>query len=202
MSQSNAIIKCLDAKDIHAYMAEVLEKKNLFLLIRESFELKFDHTRGLGRNEISDFIESLSDPDLKRTLKGVKLLGDNRANMTIDQKTGSYYRKALIAYTQRKDGKYDLLVVYATQTKELDYNKVAACGLGSICLGILAGFVTMNPWVGAGVATVAAASSGAKAAYDYSQPMPDVLCGFMLEELVRRRVLTIMPNKEVQLAIN
>lgn len=145
---------------------------------------------------------SVSDSDLRQTLKGMKLLGESKANMTIDQKAGSYYRKALVAYIQRKDGKYDILVVYATQTRELDYNKVAVCGVGSVCLGILADFVTMNPWAGVVVGACAAASSGAKGAYDYGKPMPNVLCGFMLEELVRRRVLAILPNNDVQLAIH
>lgn len=202
MAESKSVIKCLDAKDIQAYTAEVVKNENLFLLIREAFQLKFDHTRGIEKCELSDFIESLSDPDLKKVMKGFKLLGEGKANITIDQKTGSYYRKTLVAYVLRKDGKYDILVVYATQTKELDYQRVAACGIGSVALGVLAGFVTLNPWVGVVVGVGSAAGSAAKGAYDYSKPMPDVLCGFMLQELVRRRVLSILPNNDVQLAID
>ncbi|CAF0728818.1 unnamed protein product [Adineta steineri] len=200
MAQPNAIIKFLNPNDIQAYMA-VVNNKNLFQLIHEAFQLKCDVTRGLARNEIPDLIDSIPDRDLKQTLKGVKLLGESKVNMTIDQKTGSYYKKALVAYVQRQDGKYDVLVVCATQTKELDYDKVLACGVGAVCLGVLAGFVTLNPWVGVGVAAGAAAASGAKGAYDYCQPMPDVLSGFMLHELVRKQILTVLQNGDVQLAL-
>lgn len=201
MAESSAIIKFLNGNDIQAYMAEVVKNENLFQLIHEAFQLKFDYTRGLTKNEIPDLIDSISDPNLKQTLKGVRLLGESEANITIDQKTGSYYRKALVAYVQRNDGKYDVLVVYATQTKALDYDKVVACGVGAVCLGVLAGFVTLNPWVGVGVGACAAAASGAKGAYDYCRPVPDVLCGFMLHELVRQKILTVLPNNDVQLAV-
>lgn len=201
MADAKAIITYLNGRDIQTYMAEVVKNENLFQLIHEAFQLKFDYTRGLAKNEIPDLINSISDRDLKETLKDVKLLGESKANITIDQKTGSYYRKALVAYVQRKDGKYDVLVVYATQTKKLDYDKVAACGVGAVCLGVLAGFVTLNPWVGVAVGVGAAAASGAKAAYDYSKPVPDVLCGFMLHELVKQQILTVLPNNDVQLAV-
>ncbi|CAF0755981.1 unnamed protein product [Adineta steineri] len=201
MAGPSAIIKYLNANDIQAYITEVVNNASLFQLIHEAFQLKFDLTRGLTKNEIPDLIDSISDPDVKQTLKGVRLLGESKANMTIDQKTGSFYKKALVAYVQRNDGKYDVLVVYATQTKQLDYDKVAACGVGAVCMGVLAGFLTVNPWIGITVGACTAAASGAKGAYDYSKPVPDVLCGFMLHELVRQKILTVLPNNDVQLAI-
>lgn len=201
MAEPNVLIKHLNGKDIQSYMNEVVKNENLFQLIHEAFQLKFDQTNGLTKNDIPDLLDSISDPDLKETLKGVKLLGESKINMTIDQKTGSHYRKAFVAYIQRNDGKYNVLIVYAKQIKNLDYDKVAACGVGAVCLGVLAGFLTMNPWIGVGVGACAAAASGAKGAYDYSKPVPDVLCGFMLHELVRQRILTVLPNNDVQLAV-
>ena len=201
MAESKSIIKFLNGNDVQAYMAEVVKNENLFILIRESFQLKFDHTRGLLKSEISDYIESLSDRNLRSAMKDIKLLGESRANITIDQKTGAYFQKAFIAYIQRKDGKYDILVAYATQTKDLDYQKVVACGVGSLALGVMAGFVTMNPWVGVSVAAITSTASVTKGACDYCTPMPDVLCGFMLQELATRQILTILPSKDVQLAI-
>ncbi len=40
---------------------------------------------------------------------------------------------------------------------------------------------------------ILAAGSGAKAAYDYTKEMPDVVFGDFLKELVKRRVLQTQP---------
>ncbi|CAF1479910.1 unnamed protein product [Rotaria sordida] len=119
-----------------------------------------------------ELVDGTSDPDLKDTLKGIKLHADNKALLTLDNSIRTKYRKALVVYGKRTDRRYDVMVVYATQVKELAVDKLVACGLGSICADVVAGVVTMNPTIGAGTVTILSAGSGAKAAYDYTQDMP------------------------------
>jgi hypothetical protein len=202
MAGQDSIVSYLTAKQACDYMAEVKKNDNLFTLIRESFRLKMDITKGVTKDEMSEVVNATTDPDLKNALKGVKLVGDSKTLLTLDNTERTKYRKALVVYGRRTDEKYDVLVVYATQVKELAVDKLVACGLGSVCAGILAGVVTMNPAVGVGTAVVISAGSGAKAAYDYTKDMPDVLCGYILEELVQKKVLKIQPNENVQFAIN
>ncbi|CAF1453043.1 unnamed protein product [Adineta steineri] len=56
--------------------------------------------------------------------------------------------KILIYKNKQTDGKYDVLVVSATQTKELAVEKLVACGIGSICVGIAVSMITTNPDLG------------------------------------------------------
>jgi hypothetical protein len=202
MAGQDPIVNYLTAKQAYDYMAEVKKNDNLFTLIHESFRLKMDITKGVTKDEMIEVVDATIDPDLKNALKGVKLVGDSKTLLTLDNTERTKYRKALVVYGRRTDGKYDVLIVYATRVKELAVDKLVACGLGSVCAGILAGVVTMNPAVGIGTAVVISAGSGAKAAYDYTKEMPDVLCGYILEELVQKQVLKIQPNENVQFAIN
>jgi len=201
MAGQNAVVNYLTAKQAYEYMAEVKKNENLFTLIRESFQLKMDITKGVTKDDMPEIVDAATDPDLKNALKGVKLVGDSKTLLTLDNTDRRKYRKALVFYGRRIDEKYDVLVVYATQVKELAVDKLVACGLGSVCAGIVAGVITMNPAIGAGTTAVLAAGSGAKAAYDYTQEMPDVLCGYILQELVQKNVLKIQPNENVQFAI-
>ncbi|UJR29447.1 hypothetical protein I4U23_010659 [Adineta vaga] len=198
----NPIVNYLTAKQACDYMAEVKKNENLFTLIRESFQLKMDITKGVTKDEMNEVVSAATDPDLKNALQNIRLVGDSKTVLTLDNSNRAKYRKALVVYGRRSDGKYDVLVVYATQVKELAVDKLVACGLGSICAGIVAGVVTMNPVVGVSTVALLSAGSGAKAAYDYTQEMPDVLCGYILEELVQKRVLQIQPNQSVQFAIS
>jgi hypothetical protein len=201
MAGQNAVVNYLTAKQAYEYMAEVKKNENLFTLIRESFQLKMDITKGVTKDDMPEIVDAATDPDLKNALKGVKLVGDSKTLLTLDNTERRKYRKALVFYGRRTDEKYDVLVVYATQVKELAVDKLVACGLGSVCAGIVAGVITMNTVIGAGTTAVLAAGSGAKAAYDYTQEMPDVLCGYILQELVQKNVLKIQPNENVQFAI-
>lgn len=119
------------------------------------------------------------------------LAGDSKTIFTLDNTERGNYRKALVVYRRRADEKYDILIVYVTQVKELAVDKLIACGLGSVCAGVL----TMNPGVGIGTAV-------AKATLDCTHEMSDVLCGYILEELVEKQVLRIQSNGIVQFAIN
>jgi hypothetical protein len=202
MSAKNPLINYLTAQQASAYIAVVKDNDNLFRLIRESFKLKFDSRKGITKDEMNQLIDGTTDPDLKNVLKDVKLLGDSGALLTLDSATRNEFRKALIVYGKRNDGKYDILVVYATQTKEIAMDKLLACGLGSICAGILAGCATMNPAIGVGTTFALSAASGVKAAYDYSQDVPDVLCGYILQELVQKQLVNVLSNGKVELAVN
>jgi hypothetical protein len=202
MAGQNSVVNYLTAKQAYDYMDEVKKNDNLFILIRESFKLKMDITKGVTKDEMNEVVDATTDPDLKNALKGVTLVGDSKTLLTLDNTERKKYRKALVVYERRTDGKYNVLVVYATQVKELAVDKLVACGLGSVCAGIVAGVITMNPAVGVGTAVVLSAGSGAKAAYDYTKDMPDVLCGYILEELVKKHVLKIQPNQNVQFAIS
>jgi hypothetical protein len=202
MAGQNSVVNYLTAKQAYDYMDEVKKNDNLFILIRESFKLKMDITKGVTKDEMNEVVDATTDPDLKNALKGVTLVGDSKTLLTLDNTERTKYRKALVVYERRTDGKYNVLVVYATQVKELAVDKLVACGLGSVCAGIVAGVITMNPAVGVGTAVVLSAGSGAKAAYDYTKDMPDVLCGYILEELVKKHVLKIQPNQNVQFAIS
>jgi hypothetical protein len=121
----------------------------------------------ITKDEMSEIVDATTDPDFKNALKGIKLVGDSKTLLTLDNTETTNYRKALVVYGRRTDGKYDVLVVYATQLKELAVDKLVACSLGSVCAR----------GVGIGTAVVIWASSGAKAAYDYTTDMPDVVCG-------------------------
>ena len=117
MAAKNPVVNYLTAQQASAYIAEVKKNENLFTLIRESFKLKMDTTKGITKDEMNEIIDGTTDPDLKNALKGVKLLGESRTVLTLDNSTKQGYRKALVVYGRRVDGKYDVLVVYATQVK-------------------------------------------------------------------------------------
>jgi hypothetical protein len=90
--------------------------------------------------------------------------------------------------------------VHATQTKEFARDKLLACGLGAVCAGMLVGCIYMDPAVGLATGLAFFTASGVKAAYDYTNQMPDVLCGYILQELLQLNALQIQ-NNNVQLAI-
>ncbi|CAF4068713.1 unnamed protein product [Rotaria sp. Silwood1] len=198
---AGTVIKHLNVQQATDYIAEVTKNSTVFHMIRESFKLKYDEIKGITKDEMDEVIDGMADADLQRALKGVKLLGDGRSILAVDNMERNKYRKSLVIYGKRNDGKFNVLVVHATQVKELDVGKLVACGLGAACAGVLAGCLTMNPVVGVSTAALLSAASGVKSAHDYTQQMPDVLCGYILEELVQKNILKIKPNSDVQFAI-
>ncbi len=117
MAGQNSVVNYLTAKQAYDYMDEVKKNDNLFILIRESFKLKMDITKGVTKDEMNEVVDATTDPDLKNALKGVTLVGDSKTLLTLDNTERTKYRKALVVYERRTDGKYNVLVVYATQVK-------------------------------------------------------------------------------------
>lgn len=191
MVEQNTVVNHLTAQQAYDYMDKIMKNDNLFNLIRESFQLKFDITKGVAKDEMTKIFDAIADPDLKCALNGITIIGESKTVLAFDNTQKRTYRKTLVYYDQRNDGKYDILIVYATQTKELAVDKLIACGLGSLCAGIAAGVITKDVTVGVATGAVLAASSGAKAAYDYCKEMKDALCGYILEESVQKRLLSI-----------
>jgi hypothetical protein len=200
INTKDRIIKELNGHQLSAYM-DVKNSSQLFSLIHESFTLKTSSKTGISKNELVDYIAGTTDPDLKRELEGIILLGDGGSALNIDSKTNTKYQKSLAVYGKRPDNKYDVLVVSSTQEKKLGTDKLIAAGAGSVCAGILVGTVTMSPVAGISTFIILASGSGVKATYDYSKEMPDVVLGYILKELVERGTMKILPDNSVQFMI-
>jgi hypothetical protein len=194
------VVKELNGQQILGYIQE-MNNTNFFSLIVESYSLKMNSNTGISKTELSGYIAGINDPDLKHVLENLVLLGDGGSVLTVDSTTSTGYQKSLAVFGKRPDNKYDILVVHATQEKKLGTDKLIAGGAGSVCAGILVGTVTMNPAIGAITTVVLASGTGLKATYDYSKEMPDVVLGYILQELIQRDIMKILPDNRVQFII-
>jgi hypothetical protein len=202
MTANGLVIKTFRPQEAKVFLDEVSKNENVINLIRQSFSLKIKVSKGVTDSELERIAKATKESELKQLLTSVVLVGESDATLTVDAEDGNNYRKSFVVFNRRAGtDKYDILVVQASQVKEFDYRKLTACGLGAIISGIAVGLVTANPAIGVCVGGAVAAASGSKAVYDYKKQMPDVVSGYILDELVKQKYLQIKPNDEVIFAI-
>ena len=201
MSSEALVIRDLNATQADQYRQEAAKNPSLLNFMRQAFQIQVEMTKGITKEEMQELFTEATDKDLKALYGRVKLVGEGRSMVLVDTKERNKYRKGLAMQRKRSDGKFNLLVVHAVQVKELDNTKLAGCGVTAVCIGAVAGLITLNPVIGSAAAAGAAALGGAKVGYDYYKEMPDVLCGYILDDLVKKQMLTINPNHEIEFSI-
>ncbi|CAF0950456.1 unnamed protein product [Rotaria sp. Silwood1] len=157
--------------------------------MRKSFHLKYDVTRGLQFDEFREMIESEYQSNARTMLDQIRQLQDGQTTWLASTFEEPMKRESNLVYGEFIDGKYNVLNVQATQVKVLDERKLAACGLGALCMGLVVGSLS-TPVGGTIAAGSILAASGAKAAYDYKKGLPDVIYGYIFKELSDKGVIT------------
>ncbi|UJR06591.1 hypothetical protein I4U23_010875 [Adineta vaga] len=101
-------------------------------LIHETFTVTHTFTKGLTPSELHILISRATPIAKQRLLQQVRLLSDGHdgqaillASIELDHKMSNSW----VVRAEFKNGKFDLLSVFATQIKELNEAKVAACGV-------------------------------------------------------------------------
>ena len=184
-----------------AYRNEAIKNTSLLNLMRQTFQITYQIAKNITKEDLLRLCIETTDEHLKSLYQKIKLIGEGKTMMITDASKNKYER-GLVIYRRRHSGKFDLLVVYAVQAKELDKTRIAGYGFTAVCIGAAAGLLTLNPIVAVTTAAAIATTSAAKVTYDFSRETSDVVCGYMLEELVKKGLLKINCHGEVEFVIN
>ena len=201
-------LTAMTAGEVQEYKTEVATMNGFTSLMREHFELTYDTYQGYTQEEFDQVINETVDPDKKLFLSELRPRGDGREKLHQGETNSSMsrrYERMVGCVVRRPDGKYNIIVVKASQIKEIESKKLLACGVGVVALGILAGVALGSVGFdllaakGAAVAGIAVIGGGAVAIGSKTDSernnMPDVVCGFIVYELERRDVLVISNNQ-------
>jgi len=99
-----------------------------------------------------------------------------------------------------KNGKFDVLVVRASQAKEVDKTKLMFIGLVSSSLGCVVGSV-VNPAAGVIAGGMVLGAASLKAVFDFQKSSPDLIYGYIIKNLYDQNLLNIS-NTIIQAAEN
>lgn len=200
MTQGTCRIRFLKAENTNNYCDEVEKDKELLALIHSDYEWKKDYVIGLDKADVAAYYDQLRDADLKEAFQNINLIGESRSVPTTDHTIGSVIRKGFVAYVQKANGKYDVLVVYGKQKKKFDYKNFWIHVLAISCLGL--GIMSIsNFWVGLQVMMFCFLICAIKCFYQKFKPMQDHLYGLIRKQLVEDKILNVRPDGDVELIL-
>ncbi|CAF0881205.1 unnamed protein product [Adineta ricciae] len=191
----NPTIQILNPQNAAEYMRKAQAEPGFFKLICETFTITHTFTKGVTVNELDALINRISDLHKRKLFQQIRCLADKQDDQSTLLATTDVehrMRKSWIARGEYKNGKFDILTVFATQMKKLDVAKVLATGTGALALATI-GFV-VNPLVGTSVlaaASMALSAIGVKNYADYCECPADVIYGPVFEYLREQNVLDI-----------
>jgi hypothetical protein len=116
-------------------------------------------------------------------LKEVQKLSEGQSTWLATTSANTIKRDSILIYGKIVDGKYDILNVRATQIKTFDEQKLIACGIGALSVGIIVGAITM-PLAGVITSGLILAASGAKAMRDFRKSLPNLIYGYIFKDLI------------------
>jgi hypothetical protein len=178
----------LNPEDYETCMRELSKNENPFDLIRKGFQLKYKTTRGLQFDELEEMIQLEQGSDSQFMLKQIQQLSEGQSTWLGTTVADSNERDTILVYGSFIDGKYNVLNVRTTQIKQLHEQKLLACGVGSLCAGILVRSI-LSPIAGLFTSGSILAVCTAKTIYDYRRTLPDVMYGYIFNELMRKNVV-------------
>jgi len=176
-------------------------------LMRERFELTHEVYRGHPKAEFEEVILQTSDSVRKNLLSELRPRGDGCEKLqkwAYNSCSSKKYERLFGCAVLRPSGQYNIIVVNASQIKELESKKLFACGIGAVALGALGGvafgsvgigLVAANTAIGIGGAAVAGGLAIYAKMYSEKNNMPDVVCGYIIYEMERRNIFSITNNQ-------
>ena len=197
-------ISIFDPKEAVEYINRSAQDQEFQKFARYNFELNWKLFYELEAKDVELLASKSNDPDLKQLFDHMvqdtkkDAAGDGSILMasTNDGISSTTMRKSCVLLAEMKNGRYDILVASAVQTKHLDWAKIATVGLGvSIIGGALA--AAGLPVVSAISAMATGGTISLKAICDYNEEMPNALYGYIFQELKDKRLLSIDENKFV-----
>ena len=199
-STMSLVVKELNARDVDSYRERA--KVADYSMLREFYELDMDRCLGYSKTEIEELVSETSDAFKKELLRDLRPRGDGRAilrQVSPMTWTTQAYETVFAAIVKREENRYDIVFMRARQIREVNKNKLLGAGL-HFCVNALAGYAAGGFW-GAGVAAgYTGKEKVEKLAGDLEKEMPNVLAGYIANEMVTRKILEVR-NDELYLTI-
>ncbi len=186
----------------HEYRNEAIKNTSLLNSMRQTFQIKYRMAKNITKEDLHQLYVEATDAHLKSLYNNILLVGNAQTMIINRDYRKNNYEIGLVVYRRRWNRKYDLLVAYAVQANELGKTRVAGYGVTAICIGAVAGILTLNPIVAVGTAAGIAAMGGVKVTHDFLSETSDVVCGYMLDELVKNGLIKIDCYGKVELVID
>jgi hypothetical protein len=178
----------LNPEDYEISMKKLSKNENLLDLIRKGFQLNYKITRGLQFDELEEMIQSEHGSDSQFMLKQIQQLSEGQSTWLGTTIASSNKRDTILVHGSLINEKYDVLNVRTTQIKQLNGQKLLACGVGSLCAGALVSSI-FSLIAGLFTSGSILAICTAKTVYDYRRTLPDVIYGYIFNELMRENVV-------------
>ncbi|UJR07182.1 hypothetical protein I4U23_011470 [Adineta vaga] len=195
-SNKQVRIDIMSPEEAEKYMNDLTSNENLFALIRFSFEIQWKKLKGIQPNELEILANKAKDAEVKLLYENVLTTLKNDGESTLIASTSNdnedtTRRKSTVIFAEKHNKKYDLLVVNATQMKQINKQKLATFCLFAVPAGLILSSVA-TPFI-TGLSVLSFATTlGLKTAYEYYyEIMPEIIYGYIFKELEEQNLLNL-----------
>ncbi|CAF1534641.1 unnamed protein product [Adineta steineri] len=180
----------LNPQNYEHCMEELSKNEDLLQLMQKGFQLTYDKTCGLQLDELQELIQLEHKENAQFMFKEIQKLSEEQSTWLAATSGDTIERNTIVVFGKIVDGKYDILTVRATQIKTFDKQKLIACGIGAFSLGVCVGAIA-TPLFGMLAGGLILAASGVKTMYDYQKDLPNLIYGYIFQQLTDKNVITV-----------
>lgn len=189
----NSDFDILNPSDVERHMRHMCNNTSLFNMTRESYKMEFNVSKGLRSDELERKAQSLTETE-KLLFKKIGELPNNQSTILAATREENHKRHTCIVYGENIDGKFNTLRIRAFQVKELDKDKVLACGIGATVAAVI-GTAVASAFIGIPAGAAIAVAGTCKAAYDVQQSVSDTMYGYIFHELQQKRTIKVQNGR-------
>jgi hypothetical protein len=200
------------------YIENVAAEKSIIKVVTNVFMMEKKIYRGVTEPELEKILAREPNGEVRRMLMEITLVGDGFTSLKAGRLRSGKMIKDMTIFAKRSNEKYDIVVATASQSKEIDSQKVVvafgvAAALGGAAYSVVMGVCLYNPAllavqgacpaaahalaakVALGVGGIAIGGAAVKAAMDYNEALDDHVTGYMAQKLIEEGIFTIKNNQ-------
>lgn len=200
--RSDPVPGTLSGEDVAAYYDFLRQHDVLTRLVTDTFTIIEQAHKGVTQEDLGSMVAHLrsrGETIQADLLDKVFLCGDGNSVFLQSVPASNEFVNVVLIYAKREDEKYDLVIAKGEQKKKIDNAKLCAAGGAALGLGAGAAALAMTAGAafapaataGALVATAFAGGTAYKVCQDYTEPIQNVVNGYLLNSLARKGLIDI-----------
>ena len=184
-------IDILNPRDLMRRFQESTKNNDLLVFIQQTITLDHDISRGLEETELKELINDTQERTVRDMLQRLSNLkeGEDLLLATTEERENHIRYSWLVKGERIKGGKFDVIVIRATQAKQVDKSKLMAAGVASGSVGLILGTALGLP-LGVFAGSAMFGATALKITSDLQKSHPDLIYGYIIKDLCDKQLLS------------
>ncbi|CAF3506058.1 unnamed protein product [Adineta steineri] len=158
----------LNPQNYEHCMEELSKNEDLLQLMQKGFQLTYDKTCGLQLDELQELIQLEHEENAQFMFKEIQKLSEGQSTWLAATSGDTIERNTIVVFGKIVD----------------------ACGIGAFSLGVCVGAIA-TPLFGMLAGGSILAASGVKTMYDYQKDLPNLIYGYIFQQLTDKNVVNV-----------